>query len=270
MTLRLYPGSIQTRPNRGIILALYLFYLAGVGRTLAAGLTGAYPSSRLGWILGLEVVFILICTLALWRPPLHRSWLYFYFLLQSALIVAMIALNSNWDFVTGFFLLIAYQIAWLISGWQRWVWVIGIGVLGIGPLILWLGLLRGLALGLVATTGVFVLTAYVIAQQDVEMARARSQAVLLELQANQEQLKEYASQVEELAAIEERSQLARDLHDSVSQTLFSIQLSTRSAQLLLEKDPSRVRAQLVVLQELVQTALAEMRKLITDMRIQGD
>jgi hypothetical protein len=58
--------------------------------------------------------------------------------------------------------------------------------------------------------------------------------------------------------------------DSVSQTMFSILLTTRAAQLLLERDPARVRAQLVQLQELVQSALAEMRSLITQLRIKAD
>jgi signal transduction histidine kinase len=90
--------------------------------------------------------------------------------------------------------------------------------------------------------------------------------MLGELQDTHRQLQAYADQVEELAAMEERNRLARELHDSVSQTLFSIVLHTRSAQILLERDPPRIRPQLQRLQELTQNALAQMRGLIAQLR----
>ena len=90
--------------------------------------------------------------------------------------------------------------------------------------------------------------------------------MLSELQETHRQLQAYADQVEELATIEERSRLARELHDSVSQTLFSIVLNTRSAQILQERNPARVKPQLEQLQELTQNTLAQMRSLIAQLR----
>ena len=90
--------------------------------------------------------------------------------------------------------------------------------------------------------------------------------MLAELEATHRRLKTYAGQVEELAALEERNRLARELHDSVSQTIFSLILNARSAQMLLERDPARVRSQLEQLQELAQSALGEMRGLIAQLR----
>ncbi len=111
-----------------------------------------------------------------------------------------------------------------------------------------------------------VIAAYVIVEREVALAEARRQAMLVELQEIHRQLERYAGQVEELASIEERNRLAREIHDSVSQTLFSIVLNTRAAQLLLQQDPTRVRAQLEQLQSLAQSALAEMRSLIAQLR----
>ncbi len=70
----------------------------------------------------------------------------------------------------------------------------------------------------------------------------------------------------ELAAGEERAHLARELHDSVTQALFSMTLVTRSLELLLERDPSRAGEQLALLRELQRDALAEMRSLIFELR----
>jgi signal transduction histidine kinase len=111
-----------------------------------------------------------------------------------------------------------------------------------------------------------ILAAYSVFSREVAAAQAGRQTMLLELQETHRQLERYAGQVEELASIQERNRLAREIHDSVSQTLFSITLNTRAVQLMLEKDPTRVRAQLEQLQGLVQSALAEMRSLIAELR----
>jgi PAS domain S-box-containing protein len=73
-------------------------------------------------------------------------------------------------------------------------------------------------------------------------------------------------QAAELASSEERSHLARELHDSVTQALFSMTLLSRSAELLLQKDPAQVPGKLTALRELQRDALAEMRALIFELR----
>jgi len=74
--------------------------------------------------------------------------------------------------------------------------------------------------------------------------------------------------VEQLSTLQERSRLARELHDSVSQTLFSITLHTRAAQILLEHEPQNLRPQLERLQALTRSALEELRGLIANLRLQ--
>ncbi|MDQ3929221.1 MAG: GAF domain-containing sensor histidine kinase, partial [Chloroflexota bacterium] len=71
------------------------------------------------------------------------------------------------------------------------------------------------------------------------------------------------------AALEERQRLARELHDSVTQELFSISLTSRSIQLLLEREGVRspsITEKMVDLRQLTQGALAEMRALIFELR----
>ncbi|HEY5630461.1 MAG TPA: PAS domain S-box protein, partial [Candidatus Limnocylindrales bacterium] len=70
----------------------------------------------------------------------------------------------------------------------------------------------------------------------------------------------------ELAASEERAHLARELHDSVTQALFSMTLVTKSIELLMDTDPATARARLRTLSELQADALAEMRALIFELR----
>ncbi len=78
--------------------------------------------------------------------------------------------------------------------------------------------------------------------------------------------RELRRQAGELASGEERAHLARELHDSVTQALFSMTLVSRSVEMLLTPDPEAARAQMGQLRELQREALAEMRALIFELR----
>ncbi len=95
--------------------------------------------------------------------------------------------------------------------------------------------------------------------------QAESRLLLEELQAAHRRLQEHAARAEELAAERERNRLARDLHDSVSQMMFSIRLTTQALRLLLDSDPARVEEQLDHLQELTSGVLAHLRSLIAEL-----
>jgi PAS domain S-box-containing protein len=78
--------------------------------------------------------------------------------------------------------------------------------------------------------------------------------------------RELRRQAGELAAGEERAHLARELHDSVTQALFSMTLVSRSVEMLLDRDAAAARTHLSQLRELQREALAEMRALIFELR----
>jgi PAS domain S-box-containing protein len=77
---------------------------------------------------------------------------------------------------------------------------------------------------------------------------------------------ELLRQAGELAAAEERAHLARELHDSVTQALFSMGLVIRSIEVLMGDDPPRARERLRTLADLQRDALAEIRSLIFELR----
>jgi signal transduction histidine kinase len=70
----------------------------------------------------------------------------------------------------------------------------------------------------------------------------------------------------ELTVVEERNRLARELHDAVNQTLFSVSLTADAAALLVDSEPERAKEQLGEVRELVRAAMAEMRSLIFELR----
>jgi len=70
---------------------------------------------------------------------------------------------------------------------------------------------------------------------------------------------------QELSVMQERSRLARDLHDAVTQKLFSIRAHARAAAVLAGRDPvdpDRIRAEIEVVSTLGAEAHAELRAVI--------
>jgi signal transduction histidine kinase len=72
--------------------------------------------------------------------------------------------------------------------------------------------------------------------------------------------------VRDEATDEARRHLARELHDSVSQAIYAIVLTTHAAQRRAERDPTKAGEALDTVIELAEAALAEMRALIFELR----
>jgi len=71
---------------------------------------------------------------------------------------------------------------------------------------------------------------------------------------------------QELAVLEERNRLARELHDSATQSLFSLDLHARAIATYMKRDPQRAEDQIQQLRQITHEALEEMRSLIFDLR----
>lgn len=77
---------------------------------------------------------------------------------------------------------------------------------------------------------------------------------------------EIEQQAADLAAGRERAHLAQELHDSVTQALFSMTMTAGAARRLLEQGRPGVETKLDELSELARDALIEMRSLIFELR----
>ena len=100
---------------------------------------------------------------------------------------------------------------------------------------------------------------YNASRVDLTMAFANQAAVAIE------NARLYAKS-RKLAALEERQKLARDLHDSVSQTLYGIVLGARTARTLLDREPAKAVESVDYVLSLADAGLAEMRALIFELR----
>ncbi len=253
-------------PARTVVIALFLFDLAVIARTLAWYSNEPEHQARFPWMLGFELIYLALAALYFLRPARSAVGRSLYFGFQSIFVLVMFILQPTMDFVTAQYLLLSYQAGLQFSGRARWIWITGLLLLTCIPSMVFGDPIRGLALQLSTMAGMLVLAAYVAALQEEEAARIQNQAILAELQETNHHLQLYSVQVEELAALKERNRLALEIHDSVSQTMFSMMLNVRAARLFIERDPANLSSQLETLQALSQSALAEMRSLISQLR----
>lgn len=218
------------------------------------------------------IVILLIAIYALFyalEPWLsnHFPWYrVIYFPLQTVLVVGLSTLQPFSDFHTILYFPLCIQVFRLFSRQAAIYWT-GVFVILLGiTLVSGLGLFVGLTFILLyLAVGTFLIS-YDFLYLRTQANQAESQRFLVDLQSAHRTLEEYAAQAEELAATLERNRLARELHDSVSQVIFSIALTSQSARLLLDRDPARVPGEIKHLQEMTSGALNQLRSLIAELR----
>jgi signal transduction histidine kinase len=132
--------------------------------------------------------------------------------------------------------------------------------LGFGPEV---------GLPLILTYGVvyFLLAAFIAIIREAEEAREESQKRQVELQAAHLQLQTYTARAEELAVLQERNRLARELHDSVTQSLYSLTLLAVAGQRMIQaEDLQQIAGNQTRMGEIARQALQEMRLLVYELR----
>lgn len=111
------------------------------------------------------------------------------------------------------------------------------------------------------TLVIFLSTAVITGQLAAALRLRAEQA-----HSRERELRILYEQAQQLAALQERQRLARELHDSVSQALYGISLGIQTAIELQEHDPQQATASLEYAIALTEAGLAEMRALIFELR----
>lgn len=183
-------------------------------------------------------------------------------ILQAALVLVLM-LWTEADYFAILFAILAMQVMQQFSPRLGWAFIGLTAGLTFLALLKPAGAFQALALA-VAFSAVSVFAgAFILASRQARAAQAENHALVGKLQEANYQLQAFSQRQEQLAAARERQHLARELHDSVTQTIFSMTLAAQSALLLLERDQQEVGAQLDRLDQLAQGALSEMQMLIS-------
>ncbi|HSM25824.1 MAG TPA: histidine kinase, partial [Anaerolineaceae bacterium] len=100
-----------------------------------------------------------------------------------------------------------------------------------------------------------------VTEDEIKMFKAIGQQISIAIENSQ-----LYEQAEESAATAERNRLARDLHDAVTQTLFSVSLIADVLPELYKINPDEAKKRTNELRDLSRGALAEMRTLLLELR----
>jgi signal transduction histidine kinase len=115
-------------------------------------------------------------------------------------------------------------------------------------------------------TGFVFMIAFTLITKQALNARRREAALRCEVQAANEQLRAYATQVEELATTRERNRVAREIHDGVGHYLTVVKTQLDAAAALLPADPERAKTVLTKAARLSGEALDDVRRSVGTLR----
>jgi signal transduction histidine kinase len=189
-----------------------------------------------------------------------------YLSLQSLCIVILLLMPPNEDYFSILYVCLTIQAASYFSARKGFVWIAIFSLLMLAALMIAQGLKAGALFFPVPVAGCILTGLYIMAARKALDEKNKSQALLAELQIAYKKLEDYAKHAEIFAAEEERNRLARELHDSVTQKLFSMTLTAEAARMLYDKEPAGVVELLRRLQELSRGSLDEMRTLLKKLR----
>ena len=99
-----------------------------------------------------------------------------------------------------------------------------------------------------------------------ERSREVVQGLAADLAEANRKLREYAMQVEELAATRERNRVAREIHDSLGHYLTVVNVQIEAARAVQGQDPARALEALAKAQALTQEGLREIRRSVAALR----
>ena len=247
-----------------------VFMVMSYAILVAAGFVGLRfdppPTIALRWVV---VILVAVVAVVQWRmfrrvgPPWE---IHVYLGLYGGLAAALMFLQPGW---TMYPVLYTIPLTWAIltlpirpaAYWGLFYTAVTAASFAVG-ISLGEGLIALFLYGvLYAFVGAF---AHALVRADT--ARRESQSLLAELQEAHGQLQEYAQHAEEMAVIQERNRLAREMHDTLGHRLTVAAVQLEGAQRLCTSDPGQAETMVVTVREQVRDALAELRSSVAKLR----
>lgn len=252
------------------IVAVVLIFTAVAIRAIVWYSSGPY--------LNLVIAILVLFGGLLFSEPILERWLgkeddrrkkWFqtaYLLLQMGLIMGLLSIPPFNDFPALLFVPLSLQAVLFFQQRTGFLWIAGFTLATLVILVIGSENVAEVAVMALLFGGCcFLAGSYAHLIRETETARQENQRAYDELQAAHRQLQGYALQRQELAAEKERARLARELHDSVTQTVFSMNLAVEAARFLWPQNPLRVNAQLDRFLELADSAMHQIQSLVAQL-----
>jgi signal transduction histidine kinase len=254
-------AAFSRRENLVMYIVAYaiLAAVAVLGFSLASTATARWAST---------IVTVAFCLVMAAMPsPVSPAWRrHLYLGLQACLTACVMVLHPEWTVFALLFVILSAQAVLLLPPRHGAAWITIFVLISAAVGVYYWGLPGGL-MGVLLYAGGYALPGiFAHAVTRVDAARNESQALLAELQEAHQQLQEYAARVEEMAVVEERNRLAREMHDTLGHRLTVAAVQLEGAQRLCSQDPERAASMLGAVREQVRDALGELRGTVATLR----
>lgn len=243
------PRGVSPEPPFSWVSPLDIACIVGFG-LMGLRLPTGQMATRIGFVL-LEGVLILLATAGDLREMRLFSFLVVVFALRSCLIFALPGRLMTTGIAYGLFLAILTQ---------------RLRELADRIPINWRDRPRGLPAWSFAYSSALLLgltLVFLLLLVDALLTERQSREKLTAANA---QLRNYALRVEKLAMAQERSRIAREIHDSLGHSLTALNLQVEGALKLWQSDPQRAHQFLKEAKVLGSTALQDVRQSVATMR----
>ena len=121
-----------------------------------------------------------------------------------------------------------------------------------------------LAFGLLCGMVFVILFSQIVLSE--QHSRSEIERLYAEISVANNKLHEYAVKVEELATVQERNRLARDIHDGLGHYLTALDMQIKAAQAVLGQDRTQAMDALTKAQALTEGALSDVRQSVATLR----
>lgn len=254
----------NANPNAFLIMSLAMWASVALRWTLEF----AEQHHPLRWLLNTILIgyaILLIFNEFIIRDSETRA--HIYLAIQTMFIIGGMLLYYELDFFAILFMPLGGQAMFILPRLKAIVWI------GIFSAAIIIGQLtqfefpNGLPFTFLYLAGLFFVASFSTTMLRTNEARIQSDRLLDELQQAHRQLQDYAGQAEELATVKERNRLARELHDSVAQTLYGLTLQAEAAaRNLTARQIDEAAGALREIRDSAQQTLQETRLLIFELR----
>jgi signal transduction histidine kinase len=250
--------------NRATRLGLYALLAAVL--IIAVG-NAPTPLARSATIVLLVVFGLLLALTSAVSQPGAPCWpAHLCVAAQTAVTTALMYLSDDWSLFAILFFMLSINVALLFPPHPAAAWIAVMTAISTAFGIAKWGWPGGLVALPLYGGGYSMSAIFANSLVRAETARRDSQALVEKLQATQGKMQEYAGRIEELAVVEERNRLAREMHDTLGHRLTVAAVQLEGAQRLIESDPGRAAQMVGTVREQVREALAELRQTVTALR----
>jgi signal transduction histidine kinase len=260
-------SSSLTKQTRTLVIFLVV---AGYILTFLTAAWGTTQFSLLQVVIGVlfGVVFIALgmFDIEILKPFTTNTRHALYFLIQITLVFGI-----GWTLGPGGTWLIGLPLASVAVErlTPRWRWPVYAGLLAaiVLPILRYSTVETAWMNAIIIATGIFfvVLTSQI--RMNEQRAREKAEHLARQLEIANRRLVEYAAQAEELAAVQERNRLAREVHDNIGHYLTIVNVQIEAARVLMASDSQRALDALEKAQAMARKGLSSVRESVAALRV---